>query len=369
MDQTFPDPIRVGIIGLSAHGGWAARAHVPALAAAPGYELTALSASSPASARAAGDKFGVPHVYHDPADLAAADQVDLVVVSVRVPRHRELVTPALEAGKMVLSEWPLGNGLAEAEEIAGLARGAVTAVGLQARSAPVVRYLRDLIADGYVGTVLSTTMIASGSSWGATTSEPGQAYLVDRSQGASMLTIPFGHTVDALTMVLGDFVDVQARTAIRRPVSLDAQTSVEYIRTAPDQLVVNGSLVGGAVAAIHYRGGLSHGTNFHWEINGTEGDLVVTGPNGHLQLAPVQVFGAQAGSSGLEHLPTPSRYHAVSGVAANHPACAVAHAYESLRTDLATGTHVTPDFDHAVTIHRLLATIEASAETGRRMTL
>ena len=45
-------------------------------------------------------------------------EVDLVVVTVKVPHHRELVPSALEAGKHVYCEWPLGNGLAEARKLA-----------------------------------------------------------------------------------------------------------------------------------------------------------------------------------------------------------------------------------------------------------
>jgi predicted dehydrogenase len=47
-------------VGLSASGGWAATAHVLALAGIDGYELRALSASSAESARAAGEKYAVP---------------------------------------------------------------------------------------------------------------------------------------------------------------------------------------------------------------------------------------------------------------------------------------------------------------------
>jgi predicted dehydrogenase len=369
--ETVPSPIRVGIIGLSARGGWAARAHVPALAALSGYELTALSASSVASARAAGDRFGVKQAYADPVALATSDDVDLVVVTVRVPQHRQLIVPAIEAGKMVLAEWPLANGLAEAEDLVALAarHGAVTAVGLQARSAPVVRYLRDLIDSGFVGTVLSTSMIASGSSWGATTSSPGQAYLVDRWSGATMVTIPFGHTIDALTMVLGDFVEVDARTAIRRSVSVDAETGAHYPRTAADQLVVSGALQSGAVASIHYRGGMCAGTNFHWEINGTDGDIVLTGPNGHLQFGQVHMAGARAGDSSLHPLITPASYDRVPTLADTDPAYTAAHAYEAFRADLLSGTHEAPDFAHAAGTHRLLAAIESAATTGRRQSL
>jgi predicted dehydrogenase len=140
-------PIRVGIIGLSASGGWAAAAHVPALRALRGYELRALAASSPEKAAAAARAHDVPLAFGSPDELAACEEVDLVVVTVRVPYHAELVRPAISAGKAVLCEWPLGRTLAEARELAesARARGLLTAVGLQARSAPAIRYVADLV--------------------------------------------------------------------------------------------------------------------------------------------------------------------------------------------------------------------------------
>jgi len=48
--------------------------------------------------------------------------------------------------------------------------------------------------------------------------------------------------------------------------------------------MVIGTLKSGAAISIHYRGGMSKGTNFLWEINGTEGDIQVTGNIGHGQL-------------------------------------------------------------------------------------
>src|SRR5690606_29072582 len=109
--------------------------------------------TSLASARKAADAFGLPHAFENPQALVGSPEIDLVVVTVRVPYHRELVTAALNAGKHVYCEWPLGNGLAEARELAALAEagGQVAAVGTQMRVAPEVEYLRQLIADGYVG--------------------------------------------------------------------------------------------------------------------------------------------------------------------------------------------------------------------------
>ncbi|MGW7516951.1 Gfo/Idh/MocA family protein [Streptomyces sp. NPDC054796] len=358
-------PLGVGIVGLSADGGWGARGHLPALSAAGGYELRALTASTPESARKAAAAFGLPEsaAGTDAGELTARDDVDVVVVTVRVPRHRELILPLLRAGKTVLSEWPLGNGLAEAEELAALAAesGTRTAVGLQARSAPVVRYLRDLVADGYVGEVLSTTLVGSGGGWGPAVQER-SAYVADRANGATMLTVPFGHTLDALTMVLSGFDSLTATTATRRTEVRVAETGATLPMTAEDQIAVTGRLAGGAVASLHYRGGSSRGTNFLWEINGTEGDLVVTGGSGHLQFGQVELRGSRGEEAEPRPLPVPESYELAPGL--EGPAGVVANAYVQLRADLAEGTHHVPDFAHAAAHHRLLDRIGTAARTG-----
>jgi predicted dehydrogenase len=353
---------------------------VPALRAIEGYELRALSASSAESAAAAGRAHDVPLTFGSAAELAAHDDVDLVVITVRVPYHRELVTAALDAGKAVLCEWPLGNGLAEAVGLAGLARarGLSTAVGLQARSAPAVRYLRDLVADGYVGEVLSTTLVGSAGRWGADVESAGQHYLLDSANGATMLTIPFAHTLDAVASVLGEPEDLTATLATRRTMARDAQTGESLTMNAPDQLAVTArltgsdageqlaadagrTLAGGPVATFHYRGGLNRGTNFHWEINGTEGDLVVSAPFGHLQMVPITVHGARGEDAELAELTVPAKYHLVPGLAPDHPGYAVAHAYVQLLEDERTSDTMVPDFDHGVLRHRTLAAIEQAA--------
>lgn len=364
-------PLGVGIVGLSADGGWGGRGHVPALRAVEGYELRALTASTPDSARKAAAAFGLPEsaAGTDAAGLAARDDVDLVVVAVRVPRHRELILPVLRAGKTVLSEWPLGNGTAEAEELAAVAAaaGVRTAVGLQARSAPVVRYLRDLVADGFVGEVLSTTLVGSGGGWGPVVAER-TAYVADRANGATLLTVPFGHTLDALTMVLSGFATLTATTATRRPRVRIAETGATLPMTAEDQIAVTGRLESGAVASLHYRGGSSRGTNLLWEINGTEGDLVLTGDSGHLQFGQVELRGARGDRRELRPLPVPGDYLLPGGLdrlaALDGPAGVVAHAYHQLRADLRDGTSVVPDFAHAAAHHRLLDRITHAAETG-----
>src|SRR5216110_1099926 len=161
--------IRVGIIGANPDRGWAAQAHIPALKSlSDDFEITALSTTRRESADAASKLFDVAAAFDNYQELVNSPAVDVVAVTVKVPYHLELATAALDAGKAVYCEWPLGNGLEEAETLAALAKrqGVLAVAGLQARSAPSVAYVRDLIEQGYVGDVLSTTLIGSGMGWG-----------------------------------------------------------------------------------------------------------------------------------------------------------------------------------------------------------
>src|SRR5881275_2886061 len=158
--------IRVGIIGANPDLGWAAQAHIPALKSlTDDFEITALSTTRRESADAASKLFGVPLAFDNHEELVNSPAVDVVAVTVKVPYHLELATAAL------------------AKE-----QGVLAGAGLQARSAPSVAYVRDLVDQGYVGEVLSTTMIGSGMGWGPTV-EPYNAYLNDRKNGATMLSI------------------------------------------------------------------------------------------------------------------------------------------------------------------------------------
>ncbi|MER8700237.1 Gfo/Idh/MocA family oxidoreductase [Mesorhizobium sp. M1273] len=360
--------IRVGIIGANPDRGWAAEAHIPALKSLSNdFEITALSTSRRESANAASRLFEVPVAFDNHQDLVNRADVDVVVITVKVPYHLELATAALEAGKAVYCEWPLGNGLNEAENLAALAkkRGVLAVVGLQARSAPSVAYVRDLIKQGYVGEVLSTSLIASGMGWGPTV-EAFNAYLNDRKNGATMLSIPLGHTADALCYCLGEVQELSATMTARRKSFTIVGTAERQPMNTDDQVCVTGLLDDGAAFSIHYRGGLSRGTNLLWEINGTEGDLQLTAVGGHAQMFEMTVRGGKGAQTGLEVLPVPDEYRwsPPQGLSTN-----VAQAYARFARDYRERTHFCPTFDDAVARHRMLSAIEIAAATGQRQTL
>ncbi len=361
--------IRVGIIGASPHRGWAALAHIPALKSlSDDFEITALSTTRRESADAASELFGVPLAFDDHRDLVNSAAVDVVAVTVKVPHHLELATSALEAGKAVYCEWPLGNSLTEAETLAALARtkGVLAVAGLQARSAPPVAYVHDLIKQGYVGEVLSTTLVGSGMGWGPTV-EPFNAYTYDKKNGATMLSIALGHAADALCYCLGQVRQLSATTTMRRKSFTIEGTGESRPMAADDQVAVSGLLEGGAAFSIHYRGGSSRGTNLLWEINGTKGDLQVTADGGQAQIFEMTVRGGKAAQSSLELLPVPEQYRWAPPQPG--PGTNVAQAYARFARDYREGTHFCLTFDDAVTRHRMLEAIEISAATGQRQEL
>src|SRR5881409_2455003 len=362
--------IRVGIIGANPDRGWAAQAHIPALKSlSDDFEITALSTSRRESAAAAGKRFGVPLAFDNHQELVNNDAVDVVAVIVKVPYHLELATAALSAGKAVYCEWPLGNGLQEAETLAALAKrkGVLAVVGLQARSAPPVAYVRDLIKQGYLGEVLSTTLIGSGMGWGPTV-EPFNAYLNDKSNGATMLSIALGHAADALCHCLGEVRELSATMTVRRTTFTIADTGECKPMTADDQVCASGLLESGAALSIHYRGGSSRGTNLLWEINGTEGDLQLTAAGGQAQVFEMDVRGGNDDQSALELLPVPAQYRWAPPQAPG-PSTNVAQAYAHFARDYREGTNLCPTFKDAVTRHRMLNAIETAAATGQRQML
>ena len=167
-------------------------AHVPALQALPDFEISAVCTSRQDSADAAAKHYGVPLAFCDAEKLARDPNVDLVTVSVKVPDHYLPVMAAIEAGKHVYCEWPLGRNTDEAAQMLRAAerRGVCHAVGLQGQVSPAICYAKDLIAEGYVGRVLSATMIGCAPNWGPTID---CAYQADSANGANLLTITGGH--------------------------------------------------------------------------------------------------------------------------------------------------------------------------------
>ena len=350
------ESLGVGIIGASAERGWAKVSHVPAVQRLAGLELVAVATNSPKSAEAAAKAFGV-RGYADAKELFRDPAIQIVTVAVNVPGHRELVHDAVEAGKHVYCEWPLGRDLAETQELEAIARAAKVkvALGLQTRANSALRQARDLIASGKIGRVLHARMHSETIAFGPKT-DKASLYLEDPASGATLIAIHGGHALDTAIAVLGDMNDIQALTTIQFPEISISDTGERRWRTVFDHLFSQFSLSSGAALSIEVAGGQSHPT-FQFDIVGESGSLSLQG-------------GAERGfqSGRLDLSLNGEKQHLDEGEMAGMPdsAANVAGMYAELRDDIRNGSSNAPDFEHAVRLTRLMDDLIASARDGER---
>lgn len=350
-------PLRVGIIGASATGGWARESHVPAVRGLAGLALAAVATTSQKTADAAAQAFGVKTAYGNPADLFRDPAIDLVTVAVKVPGHRALVLAALAAGKHVYCEWPLGRDLAEAEELADAARraGVHTAIGLQARQSPAARRARELLAAGAIGRVLSARLYSATTAFGPQVAAR-SAFWEDAANGATLVGIHGGHALDFAIAQLGELADVAALATTQYP-EVRVADAPPQARTTADHLLAQARLAGGAALSVEVAGGRPPGSPFRLELVGEHGVLA-------LDTETTRGFPTSRLRLSLNGDPQPVDDGERSGLP--DAALNVAGVYAALRDDLHHGTSTVPDFAHAVRLTRLLDDVRDSAATGIR---
>jgi predicted dehydrogenase len=359
------DKIRVGIVGATVTpggSGWGANAHVPALKALPQYELKAVCTAHEDTAKASAAAFGAERAFHQFSEMAVHPEVDLIVVCVRVPGHRDLVMAGLQAGKAVFCEWPLGKTLAEGEEMAGLARqrSSKTMVGLQARSAPAILYARDLVQAGYIGDVLTanlTCVVQAQLQRG-----PGRIWQGVRANGANVLTITGGHAIDALCAVLGEFAEVSARVSTRIPEWRTPEGKPVPV-DSPDSINVVGRLVSGAEVTVNVAAVPSNPGGNRIEIYGREGALVIRA-EGSFNTGGSELH-AGKGKEPMASMPVPAKYKVVPDRTPGGQPYNVAQAYMRAADALRGRGSFDVDFNLAVRRHKLIDAIERSSATGR----
>ncbi|KJV36108.1 Gfo/Idh/MocA family protein [Luteibacter yeojuensis] len=335
-------PLRVGLIGASAKGGWARESHVPAIQGTAGLTLEAVATSHAASAEEAAQAFGARRAFGDAHAMIQSPDIDIVAVSVRVPLHRALVVAALDAGKHVLSEWPLGTDVDDAAAMATAAArtGRHVAVGLQARFAPAVRVARDMLAAGRLGRILSARVLSTTIALSPDVT-PDAAYMEDPTTGVTVYTIHGGHTFDLVEALLGPIALANVQLSTLYP-DVTLPGGRQGHRVVPEHALFTGRLVQGAPFSIEVAGARTNAWPFEFEVTGTEGTLVLHGggPRG---------FQATRLSLALDGVEVP-----VPACTLPAPAVNVAGVYAALRDDILGGTHHAPGFGHALALTKAL---------------
>lgn len=358
--------IRLGFVGANVRSHWASQSHFPALRASPDVELTAVCTTRPESAEEARKAFGAKLAFHDFREMVASPEIDAVAVCVRVPLHYEPTRAAIEAGKHVYTEWPLGKTTAEAEELAALARsrGVHTVVGLQSRVSPALLHMKDLIETGYVGEVIACHVVCMRD--GPLERPSSRAWQRDATLGANVLTIANGHVIDALRFVVGDFARVACLVTTQVPQWYETDTKRWVDVTSPDNVLVSGKLARGAVASVHVAGVPWAGIGYRMDVYGRDGTLVISGDVSSQRGQMLRLQGAR-GSHELRDLEIPERYVHVPPQFPRGDPFNVGQMYALFANAIRSGENSLPTFDTAVELHRFIDTIQRSSDTGREL--
>jgi predicted dehydrogenase len=225
--------------------------HFPEAGISPRLVMVADNVAGRAELAAA--NFGFEHATTDWREVV--DHPDVSVVNIAAPNrlHREIAEAASAAGKAIFCEKPVGEGpeVTAAIEYAARKAGVITSVGFNYRWAPLVQYLRQLIADGRLGDLTHYrgrffTMYGRDRlgvlSW---------RYLFEEA-GYGVLTDIMSHTVDMAHYLVGPISRVVAtkETFIKERPLPKPGIGTHYDRGAPDDptgTVTNEDYVGALV--------------------------------------------------------------------------------------------------------------------------
>jgi predicted dehydrogenase len=334
---------------------------MPALMALPEYDIAAVCTTKPETAEASKQKYEAGKAYTDFRKLVADPDIDVVAVCVRVPYHHEIVMAALDAGKHVYCEWPLAATVQQATEMAELAekRGVHTMVGLQARGAPSIIHLRQRIADGWIGEIVSASLTQIGSGL-LEERDPDGVWRGVKTNGANTMTIAFGHAIDAFCWCVGNFADVSGIVDTRAPEWL-LKGGEKMKVTSPDHVSLTGRLENGAVATATVAVVPWHAPGMRMEIYGTEGTIVATANT--MQATGVKLRGGRRNDKELSDIEIPTSLRWIPDEVPQGTPVNVAQMMRRFAEGIRDGSPQQPTFADAVRNHKLLDAIERSSTT------
>ena len=210
------DPLRVAAVGCGSH---MVSRLLPAIHDASDVVLTAAVDTDPAATRQVA-RDGV-QAFHDTESMAASGVADAAVIAVPHNALADTALTCIDAGLHALVEKPLARNRAEAERVAAAAqaRGVVAMPGYCLRFHPARAHLRDLLARGLTGDIVSIVAFKGG--------PPLEGWLAEPARGGGQLAFVGSHLVDqVLWLHRARVVSVSARIVDRSDTGSDETSSI-----------------------------------------------------------------------------------------------------------------------------------------------
>jgi len=270
--------LRIGVIGT----GFGRRVQLPALRLVSGVTVTAIASGSIERARAVAAEFAIPRAFASGEELAAASDVDLVIVSSTPDLHARQAITTLAAGKHVLCEKPMALDASEAGRMVAMAQRSprLARVDHELRYEPNRRKARQLIQSGAIGEPLHIELVLKPYLRGDGRPQAFDApwsWWYDAARGGGILGAVGSHLIDLCRFWTGsEVVDVSGRAATIVAERADAEGARHPV-TADEYTSFVLRFASGVLATITLTTVASHGPGHFAQITGREGTLVLTG--------------------------------------------------------------------------------------------
>ncbi len=352
----------VGIIGL----GFGAQVHLPAFRA-EGWDIGGVCGRDREKTRKAAEAAQVEQIYTDPLALIARDDITAIAISTPPRTHHSLVLAALAAGKHVICEKPFAMDAREAEEMRDAAAKTkrTAMVAHEFRYAPQRRYMKQLLADGYIGrfTLCTIELFLDRYVTAQPRASTWQALL---AEGGGLLGALGSHYVDGLRDWFGEVGSVSGRLLKLRPDVLDTATGKIATAETDDTFYCTFDFVNGGMVTMiaSFAATPTRGTRV--AVMGDEGTLLAeqAGPN------PTDdgvVIASRKGAA-VAPLETPAQF-TVPTDARDHRLMS----FRMLVTDFTAGTDRAesplPNFTDGWRCQQVLDAVRESSASGRTVQL
>lgn len=365
-------PLRVGIIGAN----WGVHTHLPAWRSLDGVEVVAICTSHTDTAQAAASKYQIKHAFSDYRDMVSSDLVDIIDVGARPETRADMVNTALSNGKHVVAGMPFAVSYKEAKLMTNnlLNSKLVGAVDVPSSSNPTIRYIADLISNGYLGELhgfrinVEFPLVTKRNN----NAGPYAKWYSRSGTGASSLKTQGAHISHPLVSALGPVKSVVSDNSIRLkkwPNPDGTTTDAENHDTTFSIL----ELENGVTGSLNCSWSIIGGKGTHIEIWGSDRRIVLK--SSFLpQSTDVQVYVSEDSSNSTYELNIPEEYFQISGAPQLNsdppsPISSIQHLLASVRDEILGDGYASPGFEQAAHVQAIVEAIECSSEQKRWINL
>ena len=288
------DTVRIGFVGAGAN---TTLRHIPGFKAIEGVELVSVANRSRASGQRIADEYGIPQVFDNWVDLIEDLDTNAICIGTWPYMHHALVLAALECDKHVITEARMAVDGAQARDMLYAARlkpNLVTQIVPSPMTLKVDKTIQELIADGYLGDVLSVDVAVR------------QGGFIDRDapfhwrhnrdlSGYNIMSM--GIWYEAMMRWMGPASSVTALSKVNVKSRLDDSGARRHI-TIPDQLEILAEMASGPITRMRVSTVLGFSPADSVWLFGTEGTL-------HLDGESMTLRGGRRGDSEMSEIDVP----------------------------------------------------------------